>query len=159
MRKKIMIVFAVVIVLAMCFIWPRFLNTKTNLIKSSYTTVPQSIDKDNIKFTYKCQDENYTTSTNEIALTIENIGSANIEFGSTCIVEKFEDGAWYVIPFVDNIGFDMILNVLQPQKNREIKFNVEVLDYKLIQGKYRVVKEFTSEGNSMVAAAEFNILP
>lgn len=158
MNKKLLIALAIVIALTLCSILYEATTKQAHLTKSSHSSLPQSIDQDDIQFTFESQDDSYNTSTTEITLSINNMGTTNIEFGEMCTIEKYKNGRWYVLPFVDHLAFDMILNILQPQKSKEIKFDTEVLDYKITTGKYRVVKEITSEGNSMVVAAEFNIL-
>ncbi|WP_423243570.1 immunoglobulin-like domain-containing protein [Clostridium thermarum] len=71
------------------------------------------------------ENEEYSTSVNEIKVTIRNQDSSNISFSGYYRIEKFQDDSWYVVPFIKDVAFTMESYVLKPAETYEftLKYN------------------------------------
>ena len=98
-----------------------------------------------------------TDATSEVAIVLENISEADFSFDAVQRLEVMLDGQWYVIPDKSDT-VTMQLFHLPAGSTEEASFVFAGHYDKLPQGSYRIVKLLVdAEGNTAVAAAEFNI--
>lgn len=125
--------------------------------KSEKGSLTSGVERQEIKIAMNTERPDYDIGVNEIELEIVNSGKIEIGFGEYYTVEKLINGTWYEIPFKDNVGFDDILHILEPNKNYKEKINTGLMRYTFKEGKYRITKEFYSDGDKIELAAEFSI--
>lgn len=134
----------------------RWTNPELNK-KSQKGLLTSSVERQGAKIAMNTERPGYGIGVNEIGLEIVNSGKVEIGFGEYYTVEKLINGTWYEIPFKDNVGFDDILHILEPNKSYKEKINTGLMRYTFKEGKYRITKEFYSDGDKIELAAEFSI--
>ncbi|WP_163193578.1 immunoglobulin-like domain-containing protein [Clostridium thermarum] len=125
--------------------------------KSTIGDLLNIISEQEIKAKMSTENEEYSTSVNEIKVTIVNQDSTGISFGSYYRVEKFQDDSWYVVPFTKDLGFTSEEIILKPAEAYEFTVLTILLDYDLSKGKYRIVKDFQMDSKEIKLAAQFTI--
>lgn len=97
---------------------------------------------------------------NTFNFLIENNGQNTIEYGSKVFFESYVDGSWYVIEDMLNedilIAWNDLLYSQEPDTIKEDKFYFGQLT-PLPVGKYRLVKEVDSLGETSYVSHEFEI--
>ena len=116
-----------------------------------------STEKQDTKITMYLEKPKYNLPINEITLQIKNLETDSYQFGQYYTIEIYQDNAWRKIPFKKNTGFDDILYTLESGKTHSQIINLQGLDYKITKGKYRISKDFNSNGNKITLETEFNI--
>lgn len=126
--------------------------------KPATQNLQNSTDKQYAKLKMYTEKSAYTESTDIITLQIKNPEANNYEFGEYYTIEKYQDNVWSKLQFKKDTGFNDILYILKPGKIHTQKIYLQGLDYKITKGKYRIIKEFSSNGNKITLTAEFNIV-
>lgn len=104
------------------------------------------------------RDETVGPQTETVILVIQNLSGKTFEYGATYEIEKQIDGVWYSYPPEEDIGFIMILYILEPNTTAEETIILYSFYGRLEPGNYRVVKLFSSEdGTEGVAFAVFTV--
>jgi hypothetical protein len=116
-----------------------------------------SIKTESTKLRILTEESDYSWGTTSINLLIENQGTMSVEFGSRYSIEKLQNGQWYKIPFKKRVAFNTMLYNLNPNSTYKQKIDLSSLDYGFKVGKFRVVKEISSNGHNIKLATEFNI--
>ena len=95
----------------------------------------------------------YDNSIDRIQVILENAGDTNLNYGAEWKVEVQKGGGWKQVPFVENYAFIQPLYTLMPGGTDSFYVSMDMLDYTMKDGTYRVVKEI-SDG---IYTAEFQI--
>ena len=136
--KRILAVLASAILLTGC----------TPLLSSPHGVVPES---DTVILS--TQFPVYDKDIDRIQVILENAGDTNLNYGAEWKVEVQIAGEWKQVPFVENYAFIQPLYTLMPGGTYSFFVSMDMLDYNLKDGTYRVVKEI-SDG---IYTAEFQI--
>ncbi|MGC4378348.1 immunoglobulin-like domain-containing protein [Fictibacillus sp. Mic-4] len=132
-------------------------KTETLMKRSEFGHLPNRVKTKAATFEIKMEKASYPSSVKEIAVMIKNYGP-DIVFGTSYQVEKYINGSWYAIPFKKDVGFTEIAIILKTNDTYRQKVGADLLDYRLTEGKYRIVKEFSVGNNEKLnLAAEFKI--
>ena len=147
MIKKIIYVFSIVTLCASC-------SYEGRAKRESVTTV---VDESKTEKTTEAEDEILsdevimTVSPNKfknaeekiISYTITNNSSKDLNFDSRFRIERNEKGAWKLVPFIENLGFnDLLYGVQKGNSIREpIHISVSIGKEHTEKGRYRIVKE------------------
>ncbi len=100
------------------------------------------------------RDEAVGPQTETVMLVIQNLSGKKFEYGASYEIEKQIDGVWYSYPPEEDIGFIMILYMLEPNATAEETIILYSFYGRLKPGIYRVVKSFSAEdGTEEVAFA------
>jgi hypothetical protein len=132
-------------------------NSEILLEKSDRGNLPNTIENSEMKLEIYLENNNLSSSTNEISLKVKNTGLMDVSFGQYYYIESFKGNSWNKVPFKENIGFNAILYNLKPGTTGKYQIYLKNLRYNLPSGKYRVIKEFTSNKNTVFLSVEFNI--
>jgi hypothetical protein len=132
-------------------------NDKHVLLYVPKNKLPNKVEKEEAKFEMRIQKEIYDKPVDEITVEIKNFGSTEITFGTYFWVEKFENDTWNRVPFKENKSFTDIGLHLNPGETYKQIVHLQMLNERLTEGKYRIVKEFTSNDTVITLAAEFEI--
>ncbi|MBS4025461.1 MAG: hypothetical protein KGZ96_07265, partial [Clostridia bacterium] len=87
---------------------------------------------------------NYTED--KISYTINNETDSNIYYGAEIIIEKLIDGNWYLVPMLENVGFDSILYNLSSKSDIIEDIPLSLWDT-MSFGQYRLIKRFSQDEN------------
>lgn len=109
---------------------------------SSHEQLPDTFTNGKTVFSVQSDEENYTLPVDEIILIISNSGSRDIGFGEYRVLEKFQEGIWYEVPYIEQFAFTDIGLGLGAGEKLEQEMPLEFLDYELTAGTYRIVKTF-----------------
>lgn len=122
--------------------------------KSDRMTLSNKVHEQDIHAKLYLPKSKFPTFIETIPFRIKNIGATTVTFGMEYRVEKFRKGSWYVVPFKPNVGFVMISRLLKPGNIYNDQVSMDLLDYHLTEGRYRVVKKIGSK----TLGAEFQII-
>jgi hypothetical protein len=124
------------------------------LLVSCYR-VPSSVTPGNPDdgITLKTQFSVYAPDVPFVQFTIENNSGETAEYGSEWTLERLEDNHWYRVPFKPNVGWTQPLMMLGDGGIASDTIHLSVLDHKLKNGFYRIVKEI----NGIPHVAEFEV--
>jgi len=104
------------------------------------------------------RDETVGPQTETVTLVIQNLSGKKFEYGAPYEIEKQIDGEWYSYPPEEDIGFIMILYMLEPNATVEETIILYSFYGSLKPGIYRVVKSFSAEdGTEGAAFAAFTV--
>ena len=103
--------------------------------------------------TLKTQFPVYAKDVEFIQFRIENNSGEMAEFGTMWTLERQEDGIWYSVPFAPDTGWTMPLIMLSDGGVTSDTVHLSMLDHKLKDGTYRIVKEI----NGTPYTAEFTV--
>jgi hypothetical protein len=95
--------------------------------------------------------------TEMISLRIINETDKELTFGADYTLETLMDGEWYVVPPKEEMSFIMIAYILEANGTAQAEVALSGAYGKLPDGRYRVVKGFSSEDGNTAAAAVFEI--
>ncbi|MBQ8643015.1 MAG: hypothetical protein IJ480_12460 [Clostridia bacterium] len=95
----------------------------------------------------------YAADTDRIQVILENSGDTNLEYGAEWAVEVQQGDKWKQIPFADGYGWIQPLYTLMPGGTDSFYVSMDMLDYDMKNGTYRIVKEVSGQ----VCTAEFQI--
>jgi hypothetical protein len=115
------------------------------------------INEPNVHIEMKVEESIYDVNTTQVRLFINNIGDSFLHTGTPYQIEMFKEDSWYKVPFKEGRGFTMVGIVLKPGRVYEATIGLEALDFNIIQGKYRVLKEFSADGKQITLSSEFHI--
>lgn len=150
MKKTVLLIFALCIMLgslAACS------PVKQNLERS-----PNSDKRELGEISMIVRDETVGPQAETVTLVIQNLSGNTFEYGAPYEIEKQIDGVWYSYPPEEDIGFIMILYMLEPNTTAEETIILYSFYGRLEPGKYRVVKSFSAEdGTEGVAFAAFAV--
>ena len=158
MKKLLLFLFIITIGAILVLIYSFKPNTDSKLNKKSEKgTLTNFFENQYAKISMNTERLSYPLGVDQIDLEIINSGNLEIGFGEYYIIEKNIDNTWYEVPFKDNTAFNDILHVLESQKSDKGKIDLHLLKYSFTKGRYRIIKEFYSDGNKIELAAEFSI--
>lgn len=82
----------------------------------------------------------YPVGAERMTVVFENTGDVRIGYGLDCYVDKFADGQWHRIEYVDGIAFASVLVNVEPHAVRtmEVGWYLRMLSETLDEGLYRV---------------------
>lgn len=103
------------------------------------------------------ENSKYSLPVDKITLQIENSGKKDYEFKQYYTVKKYQDDEWREIPFKKDTGFDDILYTIKSGKRHSQIIYFQGLDNKITKGKYKIIKNFSSNGSKTTLEAEFDI--
>lgn len=129
---------------------------ETELPESEYeTATEQSVNGDPVYF-LKPEWAEYDPSVERIWFTVENCSDAIMETGMEYQLETLSDnGAWYQVPFKENVGWNAILIMVQPGGEMALSCWLSLFDYDFSGGgTYRIVKKIGDE----VCAGQFKLV-
>ncbi|MBE6613898.1 MAG: hypothetical protein E7631_01155 [Ruminococcaceae bacterium] len=95
----------------------------------------------------------YDKDIDRIQVIIENGGETNLNYGVEWAMEVQQGGSWKQIPYAEGYAWIQPLISLMPAGTYSYYVSMDMLDYDLKDGTYRVVKEISGE----VYTAEFMI--
>ena len=95
----------------------------------------------------------YDKDIDRIQVILENAGETNLEYGAEWAVETRQGDDWKQLPFAEGYGWIQPLYTLMPGGTDNFYVSMDMLDYNLKDGTYRIVKEISGE----VYTAEFMI--
>ena len=150
MKKTVLLIFALCILLGSL--------TACSPVKRNLERSPYSNEQELGEISMIVRDESVRPQTEVITLVIQNLSGKTFEYGAPYVIEKQVDGLWYSYPPEEDIGFIMILYILEPNTTAEETIILYSFYGRLEPGKYRVVKSFSAEdGTEGVAFAEFAV--
>ena len=103
--------------------------------------------------TLKTQFSVYASDVPFIQFSIENNSGDMAEYGTEWTIERLEDDTWYSIPFKPDTAWTQPLYILGNGGTATDTAYLSVLDHKLKNGTYRIVKEI----NDTFYTAEFTV--
>ncbi|WP_313134653.1 immunoglobulin-like domain-containing protein [Anaerocolumna sp.] len=109
------------------------------------------------ELTMYLEKSNYSLSVDEITLQIKNSGKKDYEFKQFYTVKKYQDDEWREIPFKKDTGFDDILYTIKSGETHSQIIYLQELDGKITKGKYKIIKDFSSNSSEITLEAEFDI--
>lgn len=83
----------------------------------------------------------YESDTTEVSYTITNTTSTECIYGKPYSIEVLLGGTWYQVPFPEGTGWDKIALILKANTTNTESFKLSELDYKFMEGKFRLIKE------------------
>ena len=95
----------------------------------------------------------YASDVPFIQFTIENSSGDMAEYGTPWTLERLGDDGWYTVPFAPDTGWTMPLFMLPDGGISSDTVHLSMLDHKLKNGTYRIVKEI----NNIPYTAEFTV--
>ena len=103
----------------------------------------------------------YPAGTEKMTLVVENTGDVEIGYGAAYSCEKFADGQWSKVDFVDNLYFADVLYTVEPRSVRTMELNWSQLLQPLEEGLYRITGSSIWVGEDMTDnwQAGFRITP
>lgn len=122
--------------------------------KSDHGTLSNKVHEQDIHAKLYLPKSKFPTSVESMPFRIKNLGATTVTFGMEYRVEKFRKGSWYVIPFKPNAEFVMIARLLKVGEIYNDQVSMDMLDYYLTEGRYRVVKKIGPK----TLGAEFQII-
>lgn len=124
---------------------------------SNYGELPEEIHDQGMGVKLYLKQTTLAPSAESIPFEIQNTGDTSITFGVGYTLEKFQHGSWYEYPFKPDVAFILIALILRPGETHKGSVSVDLLKYPLTEGRYRVVKKVSADGQSRVLAAEFTV--
>ncbi|GGB63620.1 hypothetical protein GCM10011409_45850 [Lentibacillus populi] len=121
---------------------------------SEYGVLSNEVHEQNMYVKLYLPQSEFPDSVETIPFKVKNLGSTTVTFGMEYLVEKYIKGNWYVIPYKSNVGFIMIAQLLKPEEIYKDQVPMDLLDYRLTEGRYRIVKKIDSK----ILGAEFQII-
>lgn len=158
-KKLIILLLTSLLLLSGCSLFETTQKEEVLENTSSHERLPHTFNNGETAFSMQSDEENYTPPVDEIILIISNSGSSTVGFGEQRVLEKFQEGTWYEVPYREQFAFTDIGLGLGAGEKLEQEMPLEFLDYELTTGTYRIVKTFyINEGAEEIAlAAEFEI--
>jgi len=97
-----------------------------------------------------------------ISAVLTNVSESNVSHGAAFTLVKLTDeeaGKWRIFPFDDEVAFVGIELALLPGHGVRYTLTEDMLAYRLMAGQYRIVVDFSADGeNFMQAWAGFELL-
>ncbi len=112
----------------------------TTLKPSPYGDIPPS---DGV--TMSTQYPVYDKSIDSITVLIENHSNAEISFGVPWSMEVLVDGNWMAVPFQPDTDWIEPLYMVEPGGTYTFTAKMDILDYRLKAGEYRIVKKISDQ--------------
>jgi hypothetical protein len=85
-----------------------------------------------------------------VSFTIANNTGADLMYGEEFRIEVSRSGRWYEVPFPENLHWNLGADTLMAYETKAHVFMFSMLNYKITDGRYRLVKEI---GEKLYAAA------
>ena len=102
-----------------------------------------------------------TLSNTGLTMILKNQSNINIQYGNPYSIEKYQNGYWKTVDLINDISFTLPAYGLNKGESKEISIDWESGYGKLINGRYRIVKDFDYEENeklfSFIKYLEFEI--
>lgn len=98
-----------------------------------------------------------TPDTNTITLISTNSSDKEYSYGEQPFLGIFTEDEWHIIPYKENVAWNMMAYILLTNDIREHSFNINYNYNKLKKGNYRIVKELSSSDSKEIAIAEFKV--
>jgi len=161
MMKKPLLTFVLMSAVAFCGLQSCGSSRQNTVVAGSSATVPASVAPSEHSAQNDVSMEvvppTYTRIPEKIVLRISNHSTAPIEFGAAYTIEYFDNNAWKILPFSQEIAFIAIMFTLPPgeSNNYEISLYPDLAEYK--SGLYRVRKSILRESGNLEITAEFTI--
>ncbi|HET7577647.1 MAG TPA: immunoglobulin-like domain-containing protein [Bacillales bacterium] len=124
---------------------------------SNYGELPEEVHDQGIGVKLHLKQTTFAPSAESIPFEIQNSGETSITFGVGYTIEKFQHGTWYEYPFKPDVAFILMALILRPGETHKGSVSVDLLKYLLTDGRYRVVKKISADGQSRVLAAKFTV--
>lgn len=136
--------------------WVKLLDIdQTIQIESQYDVqyIYQS-DKEKIYF----EPSNIADSDGQILyIDLVNEGNSQVLTGEYYHVEVFKKDKWISVPFKENIAFNSIGYIIEPNLTKDFKIHLNLLKHKLKKGLYRIVKRVWMNETEIYLGYDFNI--
>ncbi|ASK64089.1 hypothetical protein CFK37_18980 [Virgibacillus phasianinus] len=145
---------SVIILLLACSCGLNDEQEKRLIKESEYGTLSNKVHEQNIYVKLYLPQAKFSASVDTIPFKVKNLGTTTETIGMEYRVEKYIKGHWYVVPFKPNVGFIMIAQLLKTGEIYKGQVSMDMLDYRLIEGRYRIVKKI----GSIILGAEFQII-
>jgi hypothetical protein len=155
-RRVALYLLAVIALIISVFLYYKF-NSDSILEKSNVGRLMSTIENSETKLGIFIEENNFSSTINEIPFDIKNYGTSVANFDVSYSVEIFKGDGWYTIPFKENIIFTEEALVLNPGENYRSKINLNSFSYRFTEGKYRIIKEFNVDKRKVTLALEFEL--
>ena len=132
-------------------------STESNLTKKSLTQSSYEVNTFD-----QATISDISISDEIISLTFTYSGENQLNLGAWFIVEIYEDGMWYTLPYDIENCFDLVAYPVEPNQSKTMEYHLKYVYKSLSAGKYRIITEvsdFVETGNytDYYLAAEFEI--
>ena len=124
----------------------------SNLDESIYDAVQQGTE-----VILSVKEEKITQETETITLLYTNHSDQEYIYGAETHLEVKVDDKWYVVPLLEDVGWEDIAYILSPNDTREDTFYIKANYGQLDGGNYRIVKTLHADNGSIFSIAEFKI--
>ena len=110
----------------------------------------------------KASISNISISDDIISLTFTYSGENQLHLGDWFILEIYENGTWYSLPYDIENAFELEAHPVNPNQSKTLEYNLKYVYKSLSAGNYRIVtkvSDFIEAGNytDYYLAAEFEI--
>lgn len=146
--KKIISVFCVIILT--CTFTACGLNV-SNLKKSAFDASKQSKD-----VIVSIKEKDIKSNTEKLTLSYNNTTDKEYTYGLGINLDIQLKGTWYEVP-PKRGEVIAIACILPPNKTQQEGLSIKDTFGKLKAGKYRIVKQFSSDGEALFSTAEFTV--
>ncbi|KAA0954735.1 hypothetical protein FQ085_17820 [Planococcus sp. ANT_H30] len=134
-------------------------NEKPVLLEnqSIHDDLPNQLNEQEAAISMSTDQEIYKKPVKEIILTIENTGNRTVGIRSGSYVEMLQDGEWYQVPYEHFSFTDGGVPGIESGETYEEDVPIDYITFDLIEGRYRIVKDFNLDSEETTLAAEFSI--
>lgn len=94
-----------------------------------------------------------------ITLVFENLTDTEYYYGLAFVLEVELEGSWYQVPFDEEVAFIEIAMFLEGNAATEEVIDLSTYFKNLPAGKYRIVKDFWTDNQTVTIAPTFEIKP
>ena len=158
--KKIYTMFYIILIC--CTFMGCNVNPSTNPTKNNSSKKHLTQSKYEVNAYDQATISDISISDEIITLTFTYSGENQLNLGAWFIVEIYEDGMWYTLPYDIENCFDLEAYPVEPNQSKTMEYHLESVYKSLPAGKYRIITEvsdFVETGNytDYYLAAEFEI--
>lgn len=95
----------------------------------------------------------YPAGTKRLTLIFDNAGERELAYGEHFSCEKYEDGGWRNVDFLENACFNDVAYIVSPHSSGTLKPGMDLLSEPLDEGLYRIT------GDTMITGEDGERLP
>lgn len=89
----------------------------------------------------------YPAGTKHLTLIFDNAGDRELAYGEHFSCEKYEDGGWRNVEFLENTFFHDIAYIVRPHSSGTLKPGIDLLSEPLSEGLYRITGDTMTIGD------------
>ncbi len=152
MRKIIFTICLIILTFSVMACNPTERFDITDMEKTPYNLFEESDD-----IILSIKEKTITSDAEKLTLEFTNLSHKEYSFGREQHLEIKHDGDWYSVPLLEGVAWIDDSQILFSKESKNTTFRLKGWYGKLVEGRYRIVKVFYSNGEKATGVIEFEV--